>query len=74
MKSLMLLGGLAAVLCVGCAQNPEQVAKDDSYKAPVYRTGSNIPSGRETNQSSDVDGTAMMNALQPHGMPPGKGN
>jgi hypothetical protein len=38
---------VAVLLVVGCAQD-EKSAESDRYSAPVYRTGSNLPAGRES--------------------------
>ena len=63
-----------ATLCVGCASTtpPEQDAKNE-YKAPVYRTGSRIPVGRETPGQTTSANDASPNDLQ-NLVPPKVGN
>jgi len=64
MKTLPIL---LVLLCAACATS-EQVSKDETYKAPVYRTGSNLPAGREGSRAPDatsVDGNALRQALPP---------
>lgn len=46
---------LVAALCApvavtGCA-SVDQQAENEAYRAPVYRTGSNLPAGRDTGES-----------------------
>ncbi|HEY5366814.1 MAG TPA: hypothetical protein VIL19_10090 [Casimicrobiaceae bacterium] len=56
---------LLALACAACASN-EQVAKEDVYHPPVYRTGSNILSqGSGASNTSDGTGDAMRQALPP---------
>lgn len=46
---------MLAVVCASlaaCAGQDEKLA-EDAYKAPVYRTGSNLPAGRESTASSE---------------------
>jgi hypothetical protein len=40
------------LLAAGCAMQEEKAA-DGEYKSPVYRTGSNIPAGRDGGQASE---------------------
>ena len=40
----------ALVALTGCAA-PDKQAENVAYRAPVYRTGSNLPAGRETGES-----------------------
>lgn len=41
---------IAALIAVaGCAA-PDKPAENEAYRAPVYRTGSNLPAGRETGE------------------------
>ena len=48
-----------ATLCAGCAANPTQDETKVTYRAPIYRTGSLIPVGRESpgDASSSPDNT-----------------
>ena len=56
---------LLALTCAACASS-EQVAKEDVYHPPVYRTGSNIPSqGSGASNTSDGTADAMRQALPP---------
>ena len=46
---------MLAVFCASlaaCAGQDEKLA-EDGYKAPVYRTGSNLPAGRESGASGE---------------------
>ena len=73
--TLALLGALCAVFALGCAEQPQQEAKD-AYRPPVYRTGSNVPAGRESDspETAPNDAAAIPNSLVPKGMPrPGAG-
>jgi hypothetical protein len=40
-------------MAVAACATPEPQA-DEAYKAPVYRTGSNLPSGRESGQAQEM--------------------
>ncbi len=40
----------ALVALTGCAASDQQ-AENEAYRAPVYRTGSNLPAGRETGEA-----------------------
>jgi hypothetical protein len=51
MIRLDLIVCIAAVTAVAACAVPEQQADSETYKAPIYRTGSNLPAGRETGQS-----------------------
>jgi hypothetical protein len=48
-----------ALLCIACVTAlaacavPEQT-EAEIYKAPVYRTGSNLPAGRESGESTEM--------------------
>ncbi len=55
---------LAALGCAACATN-DQVAKDEVYHPPVYRTGSNIPSQGSSTSAPDGSGDAMRQAIPP---------
>jgi hypothetical protein len=51
MIRLPLFAAFAALIAVaGCAA-PDQQAGNDAYRAPVYRTGSNLPAGRESGEA-----------------------
>jgi outer membrane protein assembly factor BamE (lipoprotein component of BamABCDE complex) len=57
---------LAATLLAGCSTTdptPQEDAKN-AYHAPVYRTGSNIPVGRESNDSGSSSSDSNANDLQ----------
>ena len=41
--------GLA--VATACCAAPDAKEAQEPYKAPVYRTGSNLPAGRETGES-----------------------
>ncbi len=67
-----LLLAAVALVASGCAQEPQKEA-NEAYKAPVYRTGSNLPSGRESATVSDTtvrDTASLPNSLLPKGMGP----
>lgn len=56
---------LLALACAACASS-EQVAKENVYHPPVYRTGSNIPSqGSGVSNTTDTSGEAVRQALPP---------
>ena len=50
MIRLDLFVSVAAVTAVAACAVPEQQAEGETYKAPIYRTGSKLPVGRETGQ------------------------
>ena len=60
---------LMATLLVGCSADPSQQDTKTAYRAPVYRTGSQIPVGRESpgdsSSSSDNAPNDWQNML-PH--------
>jgi hypothetical protein len=64
-----------ATLCVGCSATPPQKEAENDYKAPVYRTGSRIPVGRETpgqtTSASDVGPNDWQNIMPPRVVLPG---
>ena len=49
MISTLLAATAALVALAGCG-SPEEKAANDAYRAPIYRTGSNLPAGRETGE------------------------
>jgi len=49
-RSTLLAATAALVALAGCG-SPEEKAANDAYRAPVYRTGSNLPAGRETGEA-----------------------
>ena len=51
MIRLPLMSALAALVTVSACSAPDQRAEDEAYRAPVYRTGSNLPAGRETGEA-----------------------
>lgn len=57
-----------ALLCAACA-GTDQLAKEEVYQPPVYRTGSNLPVQAGTRgvspESTSVDGEAFRQALPP---------
>jgi len=51
MIRISLLAAIAALTALaGCAAQDQQ-AENDAYRAPVYRTGSNLPAGRESGEA-----------------------
>ena len=46
-----LMSAIAALVVLGGCAAPEEKAESESYRAPVYRTGSNLPAGRETGEA-----------------------
>lgn len=54
---------VACALAAGCAM-PDDNAQADAYKAPVYRTGSNIPAGRDTGQPPSEMSAGERRALE----------
>ncbi|MBS0320414.1 MAG: hypothetical protein JSR18_07735 [Proteobacteria bacterium] len=69
MRSAVFLTSALLLLCAGCAQTDTK-QEEAEYKSPVYRTGSNIPAGRQTGESSDGGGVNQT-ALPPKGAPTG---
>ena len=51
MIRLVLIAPLAALCALAGCSAPEKQAEQDAYRAPVYRTGSNLPAGRETGEA-----------------------
>lgn len=45
-----LLAAAAALVALAGCSTPEEKAASENYRAPVYRTGSNLPAGRETGE------------------------
>ncbi len=51
MISFLPIATIAALAALaGCAA-PDEQAGNEAYRAPVYRTGSNLPAGRETGEA-----------------------
>jgi hypothetical protein len=67
--STALLVAAVAFVASGCAQEPQKEASEN-YKPPVYRTGSNLPAGREATASerTSTDAASMPNSMLPKGM------
>ena len=51
MIRLTLLASTAALVALAGCATPEEKAASETYRAPVYRTGSNLPAGRETGEN-----------------------
>jgi hypothetical protein len=51
------------VACAGCS-TPEQQVENEAYRAPVYRTGSNLPAGRETSEAPKELSAAERRSLE----------
>jgi len=49
-RFLLIAAAAALAALTGCAA-PDQQAANEAYRAPVYRTGSNLPAGRETGEA-----------------------
>lgn len=47
-----LVAAACVAIAAGCTTAEEKKA-EEQYRAPVYRTGSNIPAGRQTAASGD---------------------
>ena len=47
-----VLATVAVLFSIGGCASPEQQAAEEAYRAPVYRTGSNLPAGRASGESS----------------------
>ena len=59
-----LIAAFAVLLaCAGCSA-PEQQAENEAYRAPVYRTGSNLPAGRETAEAPKELSAAERRSLE----------
>ena len=48
MNAILRSGLVVCVVVVAACALPEQQADNELYKAPIYRTGSNLPAGRES--------------------------
>lgn len=49
-RSTLIAGAVALVALAGCATTEPAPNAAEAYKAPIYRTGSNLPAGRETGE------------------------
>ncbi|HXU53597.1 MAG TPA: hypothetical protein VN789_16280 [Casimicrobiaceae bacterium] len=68
---MKLMLALIALACAGCATD-RTVAGDETYKPPVYRTGSNLPSkgGSHTSpESTTADSQTIKMSLPPKIVP-----
>ncbi len=62
MKSSIVIAASLLALCAGCAQDPADKTTEVKSQA-AYRTGSNIPSGRDTDSANS--GSANQASLPP---------
>jgi hypothetical protein len=51
MNRFTLMTAFAAWVALAGCTGAEQKDESDAYRAPVYRTGSNLPAGRETGEA-----------------------
>ena len=61
-RSVACFAVIAVLLATGCAP-AETKESEETYKAPVYRTGSNLPAGRESGEPSSRELSAAERRL-----------